>query len=339
VTASATETGRLAFPQVLPTAPERCGLVGNHPAMLEVFRLMSLAAPTLAPVLIYGEAGTEREAIAQCLHRNSVLAHGPWMPLKCSAFTERQLEVELFGEESVSASGAVARRPGCLERSRGGTLFLDDVTVLTVPLQQRLLRALQAPRIERRRHGSALASEIRIITGATHDLREALFTHTFREDLYLRLSVVTLRVPRLADRGSDLLLLIAHFAQEFARRADGRRVTGVTKEAYKLLQAHPWNDNVRELRALVEHATRVTTSDTIGAEDLPMEFRLNTERQLPGPPSPLASLSEIESRHIARVLHETHGVIHRAAEILGVHRNTLTRKIRQYGITAPRDKR
>lgn len=302
--------------------------------MLEVFRLMALAAPTLAPVLIFGEPGTEREAIARCLHKNSVLADGPWMAFDCSKYSARELEEGLFGEESVSESGTVARRPGCLEQSRGGTLFLDDITALSLPLQQRLLRALATPRIERRRHGDARASEIRIIAGASRSLRDALTTNTFREELYLRLAVVTLHVPRLADRGTDLLLLAAQVVSSLALRSDNSalNVTGIASDAYAMLKSHTWPGNVRELRAVIEHAAQAAHSDTIRLEDLPADFRTAVNEPTRRDAVSLPSLSEMESRHIALVLQETHGVIHRAADILGVHRNTLTRKIRQYRI-------
>lgn len=341
MTAAVTESTRIPFPLVPESEPERCGLVGEHPAMLEVFRLMSLAAPTLAPVLIVGEMGTERETIAHCLHRQSVLADGPWLSLHCGEFTEQQLGERLFGDESVSPAGTIARRPGCFEQSRGGTLFLDDITVLSLSLQLRLLRALQLPRVERRRHGDARASEIRILTGATRDPRESLLTNSFREDLFLRLSVVTLRVPRLADRGEDLLLLTAQIVASNARRGSSTStaVTGVSREAFKLMTAYTWPGNVRELRLLVEHAVAASRSDTIGLQDLPAEFRAAALARTHARPQELPSLSELESRHIALVLVETQGVIHRAADILGIHRNTLTRKMRQYRIRAEAERR
>lgn len=340
MTASVTEATRIAFPPVPAPEPERCGIVGEHPAMLEVFRLMALAAPTLAPVLIVGEAGTERETIAHCLHQHSVLADGPWLSLHCGEFTEQQLAERLFGEESISPSGTVARRPGCFEQSRGGTLFLDDITVLSLSLQLRLLRALQVPRVERRRHGDARAAEIRILTGATRDPRESLLTNAFREDLFLRLSVVTLRLPRLADRGDDLLLLTAHLAAASTRRSEAapRGVTGVSRDAMKLMAAYSWPGNVRELRVVVEQAVLAARTDTIGLQDLSAEFRAAAVARARAPQQPLPSLSELESRHIALVLVETQGVIHRAAEILGIHRNTLTRKMRQYRIRAEAEK-
>lgn len=301
--------------------------------MLEVFRLMMLAAPTLAPVLIVGEPGTERETVAHCLHRHSTLTDGPWLSLHCGEFSEQQLGERLFGEESVSPSGSVARRPGCFEQARGGTLFLDDVTALSLPLQLRLLRALQIPRIERRRHGDARASEVRILTGALRDPRESLLTNAFREDLFLRLSVVTLRLPRLVDRGEDLLLLTAQFAAAVPRRNHGAvGVTGISREAFKVLAAYAWPGNVRELRQLVEHAVLTAHSDTLELADLPPEFRLTASARPAALTRPLPTLADLEARHIALVLQETRGVINRAAEILGIHRNTLTRKMRLYRI-------
>lgn len=334
MTALLTDPARIDLPDIPEHGPERCGLVGEHPTMLEVFRLMTLASPTLAPVLLFGESGTGRETIARCLHRHSVLAEGPWLAFHCADHDAQSQDEGLFGEESLSDRGVVSRRPGAFDQARGGTLFLDDVAALAPAVQLKLLRAMQTPRIERRRHGDARASEIRVIASASRDLREALATSAFREDLYLRLAVVTLHVPRLADRGQDLLLLTAYFISTMARRGDSiaRTVTGISTDAYAMLRAHRWRGNVRELKSVIEQAAQAARTDTIRLHDLPAEFRMATKEHDRLDTAPLPSLSELEARHIALVLRETDGVIHRAAEILGVHRNTLTRKIRQYGI-------
>lgn len=328
-----TENPRIPFPTLPPSGPERCGLVGEHPDMLKVFRLISVAAPTLASVLILGELGTGRTAVAKCIHRNSVLADGPWFVVHLGSLSAKEAEDELFGEEHDTGRGTISARSGRLEQSRGGTLFLEDISSLSMALQARLFTALQSPRIERRRHGDARSTEFRIIASAPRDLRPALAEGTFREDLYFRLAVVTIPLPSLSERGGDLLMLLAHFVGNLPRRLVPGAIplTGISTAALRSLEAHVWTSNVSELRELVSQVAKVAKGDTLQLEDLPPAFRHDAQQE-PAAVKAHASLAEMEAQHIAFVLGETNGMIHRAAEILGVHRNTLTRKIREYGL-------
>jgi len=328
-----TDDPRIPFPAAAPPDPERCGLVGEHPDVLKVFRLISVAAPTLASVLILGPPGSGRTAIARCIHRNSVLADGPWLVVHLGALSPKEAEDELFGEEHDVGGGNISSRAGRLEQARGGTLFLEDVSSLSLAAQARLVAALHTPPIERRRHGDARSTEFRIIASAPRDLRFGLNAGTFREDLYFLLSVVTIPLPALSDRGDDLLLLLAHFVSDRARRnpAGGPILTGISTSALRSLEAHEWDANVSELRDLVDRVAPRVTGDTLRLEDLPEEFRHESTMAAVGAKTH-PSLAEIEAQHIALVLRDSQGMIHRAAEILGVHRNTLTRKIRQYGI-------
>lgn len=327
-----TDDTRIPFPMLPPSGPERCRLVGEHAEMLKVFRLISVAAPTLASVLIIGAPGTGRTAVAKCIHRQSDLGNGPWHVVHLGALTPKAAEEELFGEEHESGRGTISSRSGRLEQSRGGTLFLEDISELPMALQARLFTALHAPRLERRRHGDARSTEFRIIASSARDLRLALAEGAFREDLYFRLAVVTIPLPTLSERGSDLLLLLSHFVGILSRDEPSSPVlTGIAADALRSLEAHEWSTNVAELRDLAAHVVKAASSETLHLEDLPPEFRHAD------PPAPVAgkshaSLAEVEAQHIAFVLGETDGMIHRAAEILGVHRNTLTRKIREYGI-------
>lgn len=328
---------RIPFPAVPPSDPARCGLVGEHPDMQTVYRLISVAAPTLASVLIVGAPGSGRTVVARCIHRHSPLADGPFLVLRLGALSQQEAEDALFGEEHDTGRGSIARRSGRLEQSRGGTLYLEDIGALSLSTQARLVTALHAPQLERRRHGDARATEFRIIASSQRDPRQSLSEGTFRDDLYFRLAVVTVPIPPLGARGDDILLLLSHFANADAPREAGARptLTGISAGALHSLEAHKWRTNVSELRALLANAAQSAPGETLRLEDLPTEFQ-HEEASSAEPDIAKASLAAVEAEHIARVLRETQGMIHQAAAILGVHRNTLTRKIRQYGLE-PRD--
>ncbi len=332
----------LDAPIPLPEAPEgpadRCGLIGEHPTMREVYRLMARAAPTRAPVLLLGPNGSGRESIAHCIHANSAAGKGPWVAVHCAAVPESQLEGELFGQERESPHGAVARRAGRFEQAAGGTIFLDDVASLGPAAQARLLRALQDGEIERAGSGEVVAIDARIIASTTRDLRTETADGRFRHDLYYRLAIVTIHVPPLAERGDDLLLLVSWFADQFRRRNGTRRaLSRIASDALRALQQHEWTGNVRELRSAIEHAVLVARDETLRLRDLPDELvaeaRVAATEHSAGvaaEASAIPSLADVEARHIALVLEHVHGVIHVAAGILGIHRNTLTRKMKEY---------
>jgi DNA-binding NtrC family response regulator len=328
----ASDDATIPFPPVRDV-PGRFAMVGEHPSMLEIFRVMARAAPTSATVLIVGEAGTGRETIARCLHMNSPVASGPWVAVNCAGVPEEQLEAELFGTERAiggAAAGNGSRRIGRFEQANGGTIFLDDIDELSAGMQARLLRAVQEREIERVGGGEAIRVDVRIIASTTEDLRKAITEGRFRSDLYYRLAIVTIRVPRLAERGDDLVLLAGHFARQFGRHGGDRAATGISARALEVLRSHEWTGNVRELRNVMEHAVAHASERIIRLEHLPEELqaeaRTNPRAVATTPPS----LAEVEARHIAEVLEYTGGVIHTAAEILGIHRNTLARKVKEY---------
>ena len=326
----------VALPPVSPPSPGHAVLVGQHRSMLAVYQLVARVAKNPATVLIQGESGTGKEVIARSLHENSTRATGPFVAVNCAAIPENLLESELFGHEKGAFTGAVGRRAGRFEMAIGGTLFLDEIADMSLTLQAKILRAVQEREVERVGGGEVIPVNVRLIAATNRDLRDAIARGGFREDLYYRLAIVTIRLPRLVERGDDLVVLSAHFVQEFGLRY-GKKVTAISSRALQIMRTHHWEGNVRELRNVIEHAMIVATGDMLRAEDLPDELREHdpaaAERPLPGrPQGAFATLAETEVRHIARALAQTNGALAEAAKLLGIHRNTLTRKMKVYGL-------
>jgi two-component system response regulator HydG len=306
-------------------------LVAESPAMLPVFRAIAQVAPGTASVLILGESGTGKELIAQAIHADSPRTTGPFVAVNCAAIPENLLESELFGHEKGAFTGAVGRKIGRFERATTGTLFLDEIGDMSLALQGKILRAVQEREVERVGGSDPIPVDVRLIAATNGDLPRLIADGRFREDLYYRLAVVTISLPRLAERGDDLLALTAHFLDVFGRQYH-KSFTGITDQAVDLLRGHEWAGNVRELRNVVERSVLVADGPVLRAEHLPEEWRTGGGRTAHAEPSPLATMRDVEARHIARVLAHTEGQIGEAARILGVHRNTLARKIRDYGL-------
>ena len=299
--------------------------------MVEVYKVIARVAGSTATVLIQGESGTGKEVVARAIHLNGSVASGPFVAVNCAAIPENLLESELFGHEKGSFTGAVARRVGRFEQASGGTLFLDEIADMGLALQAKILRAVQEREIERVGGTAPIPVNVRLIAATNRDLREAVAQGRLREDLYYRLAVVIIQLPRLTERGDDLLQLIAYFVSLFAEKC-GKRIEAISDRAFETLRNRPWVGNVRELRNVIERAVIVATDATLRLEHLPEELRTD-EAGLPGrSPTGLLTLADAEARHIARVLAHTGGQIGAAAEILGIHRNTLTRKVREYGL-------
>ena len=306
-------------------------LVGQSPSMLEVYKLMARVGPSAATVLIQGESGTGKEVVARAIHLDGPHSAAPFVAVNCAAIPENLLESELFGHEKGAFTGAVTRKIGRFEHAVGGTLFLDEVADMSLALQAKILRAVQEREIERVGGGEPIPVDVRLIAATNRDLKEAIAQGRFREDLYYRLAGVTIRLPTLAERGDDLVLLTAYFVRQFAERY-GKRIQAMSDRALDLLRNHAWVGNVRELRNVLERAVIVATGDVLRAEHLPDEFRGEEATLGDRPQGALLTLAELEARHISRVLAHTHGQIGSAAEILGIHRNTLTRKMKEYGL-------
>src|SRR5881628_3415747 len=319
------------LPLVEPHAVGPYALVGQSPAMLDVYKLLARVAGSSATVLVQGESGTGKEVVARAIHMNGPHAAGGFVAVNCAAIPENLLESELFGHEKGAFTGAVTRKIGRFEQAASGTLFLDEIADMSLALQAKILRAVQEREIERVGGSETIPVNVRLIAATNRDLKEAIKQARFREDLYYRLAVVQIRLPRLTERGDDLFLLTAYYARHFAKEY-GKRMHSISDRALDLLRNHAWVGNVRELRNVIERAVIVASEEVLRVDHLPEEFR-GEEAMLPDrPEGALLALAEVEARHIARVLAHTNGQIGAAAEVLGIHRNTLTRKMKEYGL-------
>ena len=310
-------------------------IVGSSPGMMAVFKTVARAAGSDATVLVLGESGTGKEMVARVLHARSRRARGPFVAINCAAIPENLLESELFGHEKGAFTGAIGRRIGRFERASGGTLFLDEIGDMSLALQSKILRAIQEREIERVGGGNPVGIDVRIVAATNRDLAAAVREGRFREDLYYRLAVVTVLLPPLRERGTDLDQLGLHFVARYARE-HGRPVRAVAEEVFNLLHAHPWPGNVRQLRNAVERAVVMADGEVLLPQHLPADIQHPQAVRAPEEPGemPLVTLEEMERRMIRRALRETGNNLTMAAEKLGIHRNTLRRKIAEYGLSA-----
>jgi len=302
-------------------------LLSKSPAMQAVFELARTAARSNSTILVLGESGSGKEVLARAIHVESPRAEGPFVAVSCAALTETLLESELFGHEKGSFTGAVARRKGKFEAAHGGTLFLDEVGDIGSKLQLDLLRVLEERRFHRIGGNENIDVDVRIIAATNRDLRKAVLDGKFREDLFYRLNVIPILIPPLRERREDIPLLVESFVERLAVEMK-RRLDGVSAEAMNALMAHDWPGNVRELRNILERGAVVATGPVIQLHDLGLPAKGE-----PAPkPGTLASLEEVERRHVAAVLAHTGGNVSQSARILGIDRVTLYNKMRKYGL-------
>jgi DNA-binding NtrC family response regulator len=296
-------------------------VLGDHPVMQRLMKMVAQVAPSRSTVLIAGESGTGKELIAAAIHQNSKRKDRPFVRLNCAALAETLLESELFGHEKGAFTGAIGRREGRFEQADGGTLFLDEVSEIPLSVQVKLLRFLQERQLERVGSNETLQLDVRVVAATNKDLRALVESGKFREDLYYRLNVIQLDLPPLRARRSDIPLLASHFLHAFAKENE-RELTGFTDEAMQLLLAYPWPGNVRELENAIERAVVLSTGDTIGAELLPSSAatRMGDDLRLviPG-----VSMAEVERIVIERTLEAVDGSTAQAAEILGISRRKI----------------
>ena len=299
-------------------------MVGESAPMREVYQFIGKVAPQESTVLVCGESGTGKELVARAIHRNSSRAAKPFVAINCAALTETLLESELFGHEKGSFTGAVAQKKGKLEAGEGGTVFLDEIGELAPSLQAKLLRVLQEREFERVGGTRTIKLNIRLIAATNKDLKQAVREGRFREDLYYRLNVVSVRVPPLRERREDIAVLAGYFAAKYGEKSK-RLVQGISAEARTCLMQHDWPGNVRELENAIERAVVLGSTELILPEDLP---ELVVERAVPGG-APMAQFHEgvLEAKKqlILNAIERADGNYSEAARLLGLHPNYLHR--------------
>jgi DNA-binding NtrC family response regulator len=315
-------------------------LVGQSPAMQQVYSLIRQVAPSKAAVFITGESGTGKELVARAIHALSPRSSGPFVAVNCAAVPETLMESELFGHERGAFTGAVERRIGCFELAHGGTLLLDEIGDMPVATQAKLLRVLEDARVRRLGGKSEIVVDVRVIASTNKELEEALRKGELREDLYYRLNVFRIELPPLRARKEDLPVLCEALLSALNNK-HGCRVSDIDPAAIKRLMQYDWPGNVRELRNVLERAVVVAGEGTITPAHLPARFGISTTPKLsePGENKEFLTLQvgttvdEAEKALIFRTLEHTKNNKTRTAEILGISLKTLHNKLKEYGST------
>jgi two-component system nitrogen regulation response regulator GlnG len=320
-------------------------LIGRSAAMIEVYKEIGRVARTEMTVLLMGESGTGKELVARAIHANSTRARAPFVTVNMAAIPKDLIESELYGHEKGSFTGAVERRPGKFELASGGTLFLDEIGEMPIELQAKLLRVLQEREIDRVGGTRPLSVDVRIVAATNADLTRSVEEGRFRRDLYYRLAVVPIRLPPLREREGDVILLARHFLAKYGEQLKGR-VLSLGRDAEPLLLQHAWPGNVRELQNVIQRALLKLAGTRVGGKDLAglLPSAAVQERGLSGlvesvldAPAPesgryQAALASVEAPLIAAALARTNGNQLRAAELLGMNRNTLRERMRALGM-------
>ncbi len=320
-------------------------LIGRSPAMVEVFKEIGRVARTEMTVTLMGESGTGKELVARAVHANSARARGPFITVNMAAIPRDLMESELYGHERGAFTGAAERRPGKFELASGGTLFLDEIGEMPVELQAKLLRVLQEREIDRVGGSRPLPVDVRIVAATNADLGRSVEEGRFRRDLFYRLAVVPIRLPPLRERDHDVILLARHFAAKYGEQLRGRAVT-LARDAEPLLLAHSWPGNVRELQNVIQRVLLSLPGHRITARDVGPLLPAGAVREkglgalvegfLDGPEPDggryQAALAAIEAPLIAAAMARTHGNQLKAAELLGMNRNTLRERMRALGL-------
>jgi len=298
-------------------------IIGDCPQMHRIFSIIKKAAPTDYTILIEGETGTGKELVARAIHFHSLRRKGPFVAINCSAIPEQLLESELFGHEKGAFTGAYKTKIGKIELAQKGSLFLDEIGELPLPLQAKLLRFLQELKIERIGRTSPIEVNTRIIAATNKNLEEAVKRGLFREDLYYRLNVISIKLPPLRERGNDILLLADYFSKKYSK---GKRFT---PEAKRALLQYKWPGNVRELENKIQRAIAMSSNNLISAEDLELDIENINNNQ-----SPLKRAKQLlEREYIIMALRKNNGNITRAAQEIGTNRKSLRRLMQKYGIS------
>lgn len=308
------------------------GLVGDSAPMQDVFRMIRRVGPSDVPVLITGESGTGKELVARAIHRQSARKGEPFIAINCGAIPETLLESELFGYEKGAFTGATQQRKGRIESAQRGTLFLDEIGDIPLALQVKLLRFLQDHTIQRLGAKETIAVDARILAATNVDLQKAIAEGRFREDLYYRLCVVTIAVPALSERGSDIILLARTFLAKFAQE-EKKQLKGFTPQAVEALRAHPWPGNVRELENRIKRAVVMAEGKYV----LPANLELKDPSAPEEAASTLRASRDSREKDLVRLAWEkAEGNVSQAAAELGVSRPTLYQLLIRYGLKKPK---
>jgi two-component system response regulator HydG len=302
-------------------------IIGNSEAIKKVLELINLAAPGDTTVLIYGASGTGKELAARAIHALSPRKDKRFVAVNCAAIPENLLESELFGYERGAFTGAEKRKPGRFELADGGTIFLDEIGDMPIAMQAKLLRAIEEKKIERLGGQESFAVDVRILAATNKDLKSLIKEGRFRDDLYFRLNVITINMPALADRQGDILLLAEKFLRDFSRKL-GRQISGFSPEAARTLVSYSWPGNVRELQNVIERAVVLSRDNIITLKEIP-----GLGEESSAPVSEARTLMDVEKYHIKKILDNNGWNIGKSADILGIHRNTLRMKIREYNLS------
>ncbi len=308
-------------------------IIGQSGVMQEVFKSVEKIVDSNVTVLIQGESGTGKELIARAIHYHSrARSNKPFVAVNCTALPESLLESELFGHEKGSFTGAVGRRVGKFEQASNGTIFLDEVGLMSPTTQAKVLRVLQEREFERVGGTELIKVDVRVISATNKDLEEEMKKGEFREDLYYRISVFPIKLPALRERKEDIPLLAAHFLKKYNEQ-ENKQIEGISPEALELLMAYNWPGNVRELENAIERAVVLTTDNEIGAKELPTAVRSLGEKKLYESDNTLSSwIEKLEEEALRQALLENEGNISKTAKKLGIGRATIYRKAKKYGL-------
>lgn len=306
------------------------GFIGNSKAMQVIFKTIRKVAQVNCNVLLEAETGTGKQLTAQAIHNLGPRRDAPFVYFNCGGFTDELICSELFGHEKGAFTGADSCKIGLFESAAGGTVFLDEISEMPLSMQVKLLHVLQERQVLRVGGTRPVDLHIRIIAATNRNLKQSVQEGLFREDLYYRLNVVTIRLPRLSERRDDIPLLVHHFIGR-VNKAFGREIRGISSEALELLMDYDFPGNVRELENIIQHAAALTDETKLMPEDLPA--RLRKVHQWDNISTEFVAMEEIEKQYLAQVLAKTGHNIKAAVSILKIPRTTLWRKIKKYNIT------
>jgi DNA-binding NtrC family response regulator len=318
-------------------------VIGNSPAMVDVYKTVARVAQTKSTVLVLGESGTGKELVARAIHQHSPRARKPFIAIDCGALPESLLESELFGYVRGAFTGAILDRKGLFEEADDATCFLDEIGDISATVQAKLLRVLQEGEVRRIGSQKFLKVDVRVIAATNKDIAALVRAGTFREDLYYRLNVVSVQLPPLRERADDIPALAHHFLRKYARESD-KAVTGFSDDALRVLRAYQWPGNIRELENAIERAVTLSSHRVLTVDDLPLDVRQGLAAQdaaqvastLTGMFADAPTLEEVKKRYISHVLETNRGNLSRAAVILDVDRRSLYRMMDRYKIEPPR---